>query len=113
MPTVPTPVVTLYTGNTVVADPTTVAPNGLEHKGRVLFAARATGSGTWSITFSYSAMLAPGVHDASDVKTLTVTNASTGGVVTASHETAAKNFRAWVSAVTGTVAATSALTVEG
>lgn len=113
MPTVPTPVVTLYTGNTVVADPKTVAPNGLEHKGRVLFVARATGTGTWSITFRYSAMLAIGVHDSSEVRTLTVTNATPGGIVTMAHETAAKNFLAWVSAVSGTVANTSGISVEG
>ena len=112
MSIVPTPVVTLATGNTVQTA-TENDPAGVEHKGRVALTARATGSGTWSITFSYTAYMAPGVNDSSDVKTLTVTDATADGVLTASHETAAKNYRGWVSAASGTVDASASLTVEG
>jgi len=109
----PTKTATLCTGNTVQTAGVNAA-DGVPHNGTVLFAAKATGTGTWSITFSFAAV--PGAfttHDASDIKTITVTDASSGGIVTNSAQTAAKNFKAWISAVTGTVAATSTLTVEG
>ena len=44
--------------------------------------------------------------------TLTVSNTTTDGVLTASHATAARNFRGWVSASSGTISSAS-LTVEG
>ena len=87
------------------------APDGVEHTGSVLFSAVATGSGSWSITLSFSAYLGNGAYDASDVKTLVVTNADAGGVKTLGVATAAKNFKGWISAVTGTV--TGSLYVEG
>ena len=86
-------------------------PKQVEHKGAVLFVARATGTGTWSITYSYTAYTAAGVNDDSEIRTITVSNA-TASIVTAAHNTAARAFRGWVSAVTGTVL-TGALSVEG
>ena len=86
-------------------------PDGIQHSGNVLFSAVASGSGTWSITFSFSAHLGNGAYDASDIKTLTVTNTDAGGVKTLGVATGAKNFRGWISAVTGTVA--GSLFVEG
>lgn len=87
------------------------APDGIQHSGNVLFSAVVSGSGTWSITFSFAAHLGNGAYDASDIKTLTVANTDAGGVKTMAVATGAKNFRGWISAVTGTVA--GSLFVEG
>lgn len=86
-------------------------PDGLQHSGSVLFSAVAAGSGTWSITFSFAAHLGNGNYDASDIKTLTVASTDAGGVKTLAVATGAKNFRGWISAVSGTVA--GSLFVEG
>jgi len=104
------PSIALCTGSAVQVAGSN-SPDGVDHRGSVLFSAVATGSGTWSITLSFAAHLGNGAYDASDVKTLTVTNADAGGVKTLGVATAAKNFRGWISAVTGTV--TGSLFVEG
>lgn len=106
----PVPTIVLCTGAAVQAAGSN-APDGLQHSGNVLFSAVATGSGTWSITFSFAAHLGNGAYDASDIKTLTVANTDAGGVKTLGVTTGAKNFRGWISAVTGTVSGT--LFVEG
>ena len=106
----PVPTVLLCTGSAVqVAGSNT--PDGIAHSGNVLFSAVASGSGTWSITFSFAAHLGNGAYDASDIKTLTLTNADARGVKTLAAITGAKNFRGWISAVTGTVS--GSLFVEG
>ena len=78
------------------------APDGIQHSGNVLFSAVAAGSGSWSITFSFAAHLGNGAYDASDIKTLTIANTDAGGVKTLGVTPGAKNFRGWISAVTGT-----------
>ena len=108
----PTKTAVLCEGNSVQVAGSNVV-RSVDHRGLVLFAVSATGTGTWSITFSFAAVPAYCGYDASDVKTLTVTDASVGGIVTLSASTAAKNFKGWISAVSGTVAATSSLSVEG
>lgn len=104
------PTVKLCTGSAVQVAGSN-APDGIPHGGNVLFSALATGTGTWSITFSFTANLGNGAYDASDIKTLTVTNTDPGGVKTLGVSTGAKNFRGWISAVTGTVDGT--LYLEG
>ena len=106
----PVPLTTLCAGSAVQVAGSN-EPNGVQHSGNVLFSAVASGSGSWSITFSFSAHLGNGAYDASDIKTLTVANTDTGGVKTLGVTTGAKNFRGWISAVTGTV--TGSLFMEG
>ena len=92
--------------------PTTNNPAGFDHHGFVTFAAIATGTGTWSITYSFTTWHSAGFYDFSSIQTITITNTTTNGVGTYVVNTGVRNFVGWVSAVSGTVL-TSGLYVEG